>query len=292
MTALLNPYESLFNTKKINVNASDSPRNLVAAFGEAIATRSYDLTANPTGSFRGINVDPLVKILSGAPAITQPLYGANLKVELNGTTGTGNKTGGVFAINAYSLVSGSGHTVDKNVGVSTLADVGGGLTGTTITENTSLEVVGVGTKGTTTITNARSQNIVCPNHGANRRGLLIQAEQITGLAVGVNNRSFENLGTSNFVGQAIFNSQTIFNGVGTFNAQINGTGGMSFTGVCSIGLTTAVTLRSLGDFNFAGGAVPATATSLGTQGDIRWDANFIYVCISTNTWKRSPLSTW
>jgi hypothetical protein len=292
MAVLLNPYESLLTTKKINVNSSESPRNLVAAFGEAIALRSYDLTANPTGSFRGINVDPLIRILSGAPAITQPLYGSNLKVELNGTTGTGNKTGGVAAINAYSLISGSGHTVDKNVGISVLADVGGGLTGTTIADNTSLEVIGVGTKGTTVITNARSLNVISPNHGTNRRGLLIQAEQITGLAVGVNNRSFENLGTSNFVGQAIFNSQTIFNGVGTFNSQINGTGGMSFTGVCSIGQTTAVNLRSLGDFNFAGGIVPTSASAAGTTGDIRWDANFVYVCISTNTWKRSPLSTW
>lgn len=35
-----------------------------------------------------------------------------------------------------------------------------------------------------------------------------------------------------------------------------------------------------------------TATDAGITGDIRWDANFIYVCISTNVWKRTAISTW
>jgi hypothetical protein len=37
---------------------------------------------------------------------------------------------------------------------------------------------------------------------------------------------------------------------------------------------------------------PATAGADGNQGDIAWDANYLYVCVSTNTWKRSGLSTW
>lgn len=35
-----------------------------------------------------------------------------------------------------------------------------------------------------------------------------------------------------------------------------------------------------------------TSTDTGTTGDIRWDANFFYICISTNVWKRASLSTW
>lgn len=41
-----------------------------------------------------------------------------------------------------------------------------------------------------------------------------------------------------------------------------------------------------------GGNVPTTASSTGVAGTIRYDANYVYVCIATNTWKRSPLSTW
>jgi hypothetical protein len=36
----------------------------------------------------------------------------------------------------------------------------------------------------------------------------------------------------------------------------------------------------------------ATATTPGTKGEICWDANYIYVCIATNTWKRTGLSSW
>lgn len=36
----------------------------------------------------------------------------------------------------------------------------------------------------------------------------------------------------------------------------------------------------------------ATASTAGTLGQIRWDSNYIYVCVATNTWKRVLLSTW
>ncbi len=37
---------------------------------------------------------------------------------------------------------------------------------------------------------------------------------------------------------------------------------------------------------------PANATDIGSQGEIRADANYIYVCTATDTWKRAALSTW
>jgi hypothetical protein len=37
---------------------------------------------------------------------------------------------------------------------------------------------------------------------------------------------------------------------------------------------------------------PTSATDTGTKGQVKWDANYVYVCVDTNTWKRSPLSTW
>ena len=37
---------------------------------------------------------------------------------------------------------------------------------------------------------------------------------------------------------------------------------------------------------------PASATAAGNQGEIAWDANFVYVCTATNTWRRAALSTW
>lgn len=40
------------------------------------------------------------------------------------------------------------------------------------------------------------------------------------------------------------------------------------------------------------GAVPLTATSTGVKGQVVYDDDYMYVCIDTNVWKRSPLSTW
>ncbi|AHB80721.1 hypothetical protein S-MbCM25_086 [Synechococcus phage S-MbCM25] len=39
-------------------------------------------------------------------------------------------------------------------------------------------------------------------------------------------------------------------------------------------------------------AAPASATATGTVGEIRYDANYIYICVATDTWKRSTLDTW
>ena len=39
-------------------------------------------------------------------------------------------------------------------------------------------------------------------------------------------------------------------------------------------------------------STPANAGSVGVQGEIRWDANYIYVCIATDTWKRVAIGTW
>jgi hypothetical protein len=37
---------------------------------------------------------------------------------------------------------------------------------------------------------------------------------------------------------------------------------------------------------------PSTSNSTGDTGSICWDSNYIYVCTSPNTWKRSLLSSW
>lgn len=37
---------------------------------------------------------------------------------------------------------------------------------------------------------------------------------------------------------------------------------------------------------------PASATATGTAGTIAWDADYIYVCTASNTWKRAAIATW
>jgi len=47
-----------------------------------------------------------------------------------------------------------------------------------------------------------------------------------------------------------------------------------------------------GVLNVKNEKTPASASAAGTQGDIVWDSNYMYVCVATNTWKRTALSTW
>jgi len=37
---------------------------------------------------------------------------------------------------------------------------------------------------------------------------------------------------------------------------------------------------------------PATAGATGTVGTIAWDTSYVYVCVATDTWKRSAIATW
>ena len=58
-----------------------------------------------------------------------------------------------------------------------------------------------------------------------------------------------------------------------------------------------VTNGSSGDGTISGqhrlvGTAPATASSTGTAGDVRYDASYIYICTATDTWKRAALTTW
>ena len=40
------------------------------------------------------------------------------------------------------------------------------------------------------------------------------------------------------------------------------------------------------------GSAPASAAAAGTAGDVRYDADYIYICTATNTWKRVAIATW
>lgn len=56
------------------------------------------------------------------------------------------------------------------------------------------------------------------------------------------------------------------------------TGNLSINGSGKLHITTPQT--------------PASATDICTTGQIAWDSSFTYVCIATNTWKRSAIATW
>lgn len=39
-------------------------------------------------------------------------------------------------------------------------------------------------------------------------------------------------------------------------------------------------------------SVPANSSANGYTGTIRWDSDYLYVCVANNTWKRITLNSW
>lgn len=46
------------------------------------------------------------------------------------------------------------------------------------------------------------------------------------------------------------------------------------------------------EINIGTSQTPASPSATGTEGDICWDADYIYGAVATNTWKRAAWSTW
>jgi hypothetical protein len=163
-------------TGKLNILTPDTPRNL----GLSVSGTTV-FTSNPTGSTRCFNLDPFIYLKNTASTV--PFYGANLKIEFGTSNQGGANTASsnnsvVTAANIYSLISNPGGgslTIANNIGASIMADVGGNLSGVTITNNIGLQVNGTASKGTTTITNAYGIYVGRPQHGVNRYAMLLEA---------------------------------------------------------------------------------------------------------------------
>ena len=72
-------------------------------------------------------------------------------------------------------------------------------------------------------------------------------------------------------------------------------GAYNFTALAisrSSGNATFFNLVTAPQFRISTSNPPASATATGASGMIRWDANYIYVCTATDTWKRVAIATW
>ncbi len=114
---------------------------------------------------------------------------------------------------------------------------------------------------------------------------------------------------------AVGGNLTIASGRGTGNAAsstltlatpaptASGTGGQTSTpritikgdlvGVGSGATTPTATLDAAGDtMRLRTARTPASATAAGNAGDQCWDANYFYICVATNTWRRVAHNSW
>ena len=66
------------------------------------------------------------------------------------------------------------------------------------------------------------------------------------------------------------------------------------TGKIGIATSTPTALLDANSdiFRLRTAKTPASAGAAGNQGDICWDAGFIYVCTATNSWKKAAIAAW
>lgn len=256
---------------KINIATADSPRNYALA-----VSNNTILTANPTGSIRNTNIDPFFYLSN--VALTQPVYGANIKVEVGTNSNTASSSSNaIIAANIYSLISNPGggtFTVANNIGALVSADIGSNLPGVTVTNNISLRVESLASRGTTVVTNAYGIYVSRPNHGTNRYALFLEAP--TGGTINWSLLSQGRVGISNTTPTSSSNTGALVVDGGI------GVAGNIFSG----GSITATQFRLS-----ANNTAPASPTDTGTTGEIRLTQQGIFYCWSTNNWVRAAFSS-
>lgn len=103
-------------------------------------------------------------------------------------------------------------------------------------------------------------------------------------------------GITNYAFRSNIHGHTYFNARSSLNFRIRNVCKMfvSFDGDIGIGTETPTTKLDINSdiMRLRTAKTPASAGAAGNRGDLCCDADYLYVCTATNTWKRSVLSTW
>jgi hypothetical protein len=231
----------------------------------------------------------------GAPGGTLDMRGSVL-----GSSG-GASGGSIYTYGSNSL-GGTINTSDGGGSINTrgTGSIGLGVSGTrttltgTATEDRAISLPNA--SGTIALTNTLGSWAITTDASTARTNLGLGATWLTNTNV-TNFRSAIGLGTTNAVG---FRSVEVSDGL---NAGImrfpNITSGIQFLvgGTTKVSFTPtnaefATNVSIAGSLTIASPTVPTATNSTGVKGQIAFTNNFLYICISNNTWRRVQLGTW
>lgn len=128
----------------------------------------------------------------------------------------------------------------------------------------------------------------------NYYGIRVDNSSVTGTGSITNYRGFQIDNEINATGTIRGFVGQINSGTDKHNLYMSGSADNYINGNVGIKTTTPTHLLDIdGDsFRLRTSKTPSSASDTGTQGQIAWDADYIYVCTATDTWKRSALTTW
>jgi len=265
----------------------------------------------------------------GAAGVSQTVIGSQSVSRTLNTTGTVSDMYGAF--NGANVDPGVGGTVSTAYGSINQAYAGGaGTIGTIYGSRNEAVVESSATAGVTnafgtfneieidgnTLTNAyATQSVINSDGGVTTNGFLYRGEYSISAPGTVTNAWGLHLSgsTKNYVAGQIqadagtaaaptfsqftdTNTGIFFPAADTIAFAEGGVESMRIDSAGNVGIGTSAPTAML-DINsntlrLRTAKTPASATATGNAGDIAWDADYIYVCTATNTWKRTALSTW
>lgn len=261
--------------------------------------------------------------LSGA-AFTGAVSATSFTGPLTGNASTATTLATARNINGVSFNGSADITVTAAAGTLTGNTLAAGVTASSLTSVgtlTALTVSGTSTLGVTRASGvdggappqfgvsgtSKGVRIVTSSFGSaiegvdNTLGGSYQPLNIVASAIGLYTTGVNTivLGTNSSTPQMYVTNTTgavnylLATGSTTGNAVTISTGGSDSNR--SISLTAAGTglVQITNDsLRIVTSKTPASAAATGTQGQISWDADYIYVCTANNTWKRAALATW
>lgn len=120
------------------------------------------------------------------------------------------------------------------------------------------------------------------------------AFNITGATTGWSGYRVANTSGALFMGVAS-SAGTLFTGSSAYSSALGTEGNYPLD--FATNSTVRVSISGAGNVTFNGEVrlatkTPASASATGTTGTVAWDANYLYVCTATDTWKRAALATW
>jgi hypothetical protein len=257
-----------------------------------------DVTANGSTTTNSISVGSLTATSGSISVPTGQGYQINsVNVLTASTLGSGvtsssltsvgtltslTVTGAITANGGVNVATGQAYQINS-VNVLTATTLGSGITSSSLTS--------VGTLTSLTVTGAITANGGI-NLGDNDKILFGDGNDLEIYHDGINTTISNTTGdlyvtdsNGNIYIQAKSGEQSIV-------AFADGAVDLYHNNVKKLETTTSGITVSGSNINLSTSNTPASATATGTTGDIRWDADYIYVCVATNTWKRSAISTW
>ena len=274
---LVSPGSSTWNNG-IMFQQSGLTRNVYGlALAEVLATGhqmqwDYDYTGTPSGYIRSVGTAAGLGLIfdntglavhgaadsNGASGAVLATFTASGGLNLNGTAQANVFQGNGLIVNGANVYGAAGVTGLLSVG------------STTATGYPTIDIDGVaGSQRQTTISTG----------GALRWAF--------GAGTGAEGGS--NAGSDFFVGA--FGDTGAF--LGNYLSLTRATGQVSIAGALTVGgagtFPTGLTTATLA---VTRSHTPTASTEACTAGQMAWDTNFIYVCVSANSWKRTALSSW